>query len=62
MAGYVETARVLSHWMDSQGIDGDFTVCDTAMLNRFFADYIATHTQGGTNTRQGGLRHLFNWL
>jgi hypothetical protein len=59
---YTETARVLDRWMSEQGIDGDFTTCDTAMLNRFFGDYIAAHGQGGTNTRQRNLRHLFTWL
>ncbi len=59
---YAETARVLDRWMSSQGNDGDFTACDTALLNRFFADYFAGHGQGGTNTRQRSLRHLFTWL
>jgi hypothetical protein len=31
-------------------------------LNRFFRDYNATHTLGGTNTKQRNLRHLFTWL
>jgi site-specific recombinase XerD len=48
--------------MTGQGIDGDFTACDTAILNRFSAGYLASHGQGGTNTRQRNLRHLFTWL
>ncbi|HEY1914624.1 MAG TPA: hypothetical protein VGH27_03520 [Streptosporangiaceae bacterium] len=59
---YTETARVLDRWLSQQGIDGDFTACDTPLLNRFFTDYIASHGQGGTNTRQRNLRHLFTWL
>jgi integrase/recombinase XerD len=59
---YAETARVLDRWMTGQDNDGDFTVCDTALLNRFFSDYFAGHGQGGTNTRQRNLRHLFTWL
>jgi site-specific recombinase XerD len=59
---YTETARVLDRWMTKHGIDGDFTACDTAVLNQFFADYYAGHGQGGTNTRQRNLRHLFTWL
>lgn len=59
---YAETARTLDRWMDRNGIDGDFTACDTALLNRFFADYRKAHTQGGTNTRQRNLHHLFKWL
>lgn len=59
---YAETARVLDRWMTEDGIDGDFTACDTALLNQFFAAYRATHTQGGTNTRQRNLHHLFKWL
>jgi site-specific recombinase XerD len=62
VSSYTETARVLDRWMTQQGIDCDFTACDTALLNRFFADYITTHGQGGTNTRQRNLRHLFTWL
>jgi hypothetical protein len=57
-----ETARVLDRWMSEQDIDGDFTACDTPLPNRFFADYITSHGQGGTNTRQRNLRHLFTWL
>jgi hypothetical protein len=38
--------------MSGQDIDGDFTACDAAVLNRSFADYLASHGQGGTNTRQ----------
>lgn len=34
---YAETARVLDRWMTDQKVEGDFTACDTAMLNRFFA-------------------------
>ena len=48
--------------MSEQDIDGDFTACDTGALNRFFAHYLASHGQGGTNTRQRNLRHLFTWL
>jgi site-specific recombinase XerD len=60
--GYSETARVLDRWMESQAIDGDFTACDVAMLNRFFADYHAGHGQGGANNRQRNLHHMFKWL
>jgi len=45
--------------MTGKKIDGDFTACDTALLNRFFRDYNAAHTRGGTNTKQRNLRHLF---
>jgi site-specific recombinase XerD len=60
--GYAETARALGHWMGEQEIDGDFTACDVEMLNQFFAGYRNSHTQGGTNTRQRNLHHLFKWL
>ena len=50
IAAYADAARALHEWMTGQDIDGDFTACDTAMLNRFFADYLAGHGQGGTNT------------
>ena len=32
--------------MTAEGIDGDFTVADTAMLNRFLRDYFRQHGQG----------------
>ena len=32
------------------------------VLNRFFRGYLASHSQGGTNTKQRNLRHLFTWL
>jgi site-specific recombinase XerD len=60
--GYAETARALSLWMAEQGIDGDFTACDVTVLNAFFLAYRNAHSQGGTNTRQRNLHHLFKWL
>jgi site-specific recombinase XerD len=60
--GYSEAARVLDRWMESEGIEGDFTVCDVPMLNRFFVGYHGEHGQGGTNNRQRNLHHLFKWL
>jgi len=59
---YAKAARALDAWMTRQKIDGDFTACDTALLNGFFRDYNAAHTRGGTNTKQRNLRHLFTWL
>jgi len=44
--GYAETARALDRWMASRDIDGDFTACDVAVLNEFFAQYRAEHGQG----------------
>ena len=60
--GYSETARALDLWMAAEGIDGDFTACDVTVLNQFFAAYRNSHSQGGTNTRQRNLHHLFTWL
>ena len=34
---YTDAARTLDRWMTAQKIDEDFTVCDTDLLNRFFA-------------------------
>lgn len=59
---YRRAARALDAWMAAQDLEADFTGCDTAMLNRFFATYLAAHGQGGTNTLQRNLRHLFTWL
>jgi integrase len=62
ITAYQVAARALDAWMTSAGLDGDFTACDTGVLNRFFRDYRAAHGQGGTNTKQRNLRHLFTWL
>ncbi len=62
VVAYGKAARALDAWMTGKKIDGDFTACDTALLNRFFRDYNAAHTRGGTNTKQRNLRHLFTWL
>jgi hypothetical protein len=59
---YAKAARALDAWMTEQELHGDFTACDTGLLNRFFRDYNAGHTRGGTNTKQRNLRHLFTWL
>ena len=59
---YAKAARALDAWMTGEQIDGDFTACDTGVLNRFFREYNAAHTRGGTNTKQRNLRHLFTWL
>jgi hypothetical protein len=62
VSAYADAAIALDAWMTREGIEEDFTACDTAMLNRFFAAYFAAHGQGGTNTKQRNLRHLFTWL
>jgi hypothetical protein len=59
---YAETARALDLWMAEEDIDGDFTACSVDVLNRFFSAYRNSHSQGGTNTRQRNLHHLFTWL
>jgi hypothetical protein len=62
ITAYQVAARALDAWMTPRKMDGDFTACDTATLNLFFRDYHAAHGQGGTNTKQRNLRHLFTWL
>jgi len=62
IAAYQVAARALDAWMTSAGLDGDFTACDTGVLNRFFRDYRAAHSQGGTNTKQRNLRHPYPWM
>ena len=59
---YVYAARALDAWMTTEGIDGDFTVADTAMLNRFLRAYFQQHGQGGTHSQQRNMRHLFTYL
>jgi site-specific recombinase XerD len=59
---YRDAALALSAWMTANGLESDFTGCDTTVLNRFFLWYHDSHSQGGTNTKQRNLRHLFAWL
>jgi integrase/recombinase XerD len=59
---YVYAGRALDAWMTAQGIEGDFTVCDTVMLNRFLRGYFTEHGQGGTHSQQRNMRHLFTYL
>jgi hypothetical protein len=42
---YAKAARALDAWMTGEQIDGDFTACDTGVLNRFFRGYNAAHTR-----------------
>src|SRR4051812_10071870 len=59
---YVCPAKTLDEWMTAKGIEGDYTVVDTALLNRFFREYYREHGQGGTHTLQRNLLQLFNYL
>jgi site-specific recombinase XerD len=59
---YVSPAKNLNAWLTAQGIDGDFTVADTAILNRYFREYYLEHGQGGTHTLQRNLIQLFSFL
>jgi site-specific recombinase XerD len=58
---YTNAAIALSAWMEEVDLEVDFTGCDTAVLNRFFRAFNESHSQGGTNTKQRNLRHLFTW-
>jgi integrase/recombinase XerD len=62
ISAYLCPAKALDAWMTQQDIDGDFTVADTAMLNRYFREYYDTHGQGGTHTLQRNMIQLFNFL
>ena len=39
-------------WLRARGIEGDFTVADTVLLNRYFREYYLEHGQSGTHTLQ----------
>jgi hypothetical protein len=41
ISAYTDAAIALDAWMTAEGIDADFTGCDTKLLNRFFAAYFA---------------------
>ena len=57
---YVYPAKALDAWMTANGLDGDFTTVDTALLNRYFREYQQARGQGGTHTQQRNLIQLFN--
>jgi site-specific recombinase XerD len=59
---YVSPGKNLDTWLTAQGINGDFTVADTATLNRYFREYYLEHGQGGTHTLQRNLIQLFSFL
>jgi site-specific recombinase XerD len=62
ITAYSDPVKSLDRWMTANGIDGDFTVVDTALLNRYFREYYLEHGQGGTHTQQRNLIQLFNFL
>jgi integrase/recombinase XerD len=62
ISAYAGPGKHLDKWLTSQGIDGDFTVADTALLNRYFREYYLERGQGGTHTLQRNLLQLFNFL
>jgi site-specific recombinase XerD len=59
---YLSPVKNLDAWMTATGIDGDFTVASTVLLNRYFREYYLKHGQGGTHTLQRNLIQLFNFL
>jgi integrase len=59
---YLGPARNLDRWLTSKGTEGDFTVADTTLLNRYFREYFREHGQGGTHTLQRNLIQLFGFL
>jgi site-specific recombinase XerD len=59
---YVSPGKNLDAWLTAKEIGGDFTVADTATLNRYFREYYLEHGQGGTHTLQRNLIQLFNFL
>ena len=59
---YAKAARALDAWMTSRNSTGTSPPATRGLLNRFFRDYNAGHTRGGTTTKQRNLRHLFTWL
>ncbi|MFI7098640.1 hypothetical protein ACIBK8_04680 [Streptomyces sp. NPDC050161] len=40
---YRKAALVLCRWMTAEAVEGDFTACETATLNRFFRWYYEAH-------------------
>ena len=44
---YLIPCRNLDKWLTAKVIDDDFTVADTALLNKYFREYYREHGQGG---------------
>ena len=59
---YVYPAKALDAWMTANGLDGNFTTVDTALLNWYLREYQQARGQGGTHTQQRNLIQLFNLL
>jgi integrase/recombinase XerD len=59
---YVLPGKNLDRWLTGKKIDADFTVVDTALLNKYFREYYQERGQGGTHTLQRNLIQLFNFL
>ncbi len=59
---YSAPGKNLDAWLTAQGIDGDLTAVDTALLNRYFREYYLEHGQGGTHTLQRNLIQLFGFF
>ena len=59
---YSDPAKNLDRWLSANGIAGDFTDVDTALLNKYFREYYLTHGQGGTHTLQRNFLQLFGFL
>ena len=59
--GYIEAVDALGEYLDRTGSTADFPEVDVETLNAFLADYRATHTQGGTNTKLRRLRVFYGW-
>lgn len=63
ISGYMRCVRALSKWLEDNGFEGDLTpACDPAVLNEFFADYLASHDVNGAAFLYRNIRNLFRWL
>jgi len=39
ISAYAGPGKHLDKWLTAQGVDGDFTAADTALLNKYFREY-----------------------
>ena len=56
ISAYAEAAIALDALMTAEDVDGDFTVCDTKMLNRFFAAKPADISAADAGSRPAEVR------
>ena len=62
IAPYRDAVHSVGQYLDRIEFDGGYDAVDLPTLNGYLSDYRASHTQGGTVTKQSNLQVFFAWL